>query len=325
MRILQIAEHQMPAKDADGTGRIVDWLCKGLSDIGQEVLIHGLKPGSISNYAKLCLEYPQADEFDIIHLHSWSPHGEHLKWVKYNKPYVASLHGAIHEPELKQRCLESSNLIYLSKFTAQYEGHSAFTKVPVVNNFVDSSEFLFSPEKENYFLIMAGTDWGNQKGFFRAISIAKQLGINLYIAGSGKNQSIIDEIKSHCNNKIKYLGSVNGIKKAELISKAKAFLLLSELPEACPVSFFEAIISGTPVISTYSGALSELNNSITGIRCNTDLQIKKAILYYQNLTNPQEYYTSVWTHAITTYSHLVGAQNYLKMYERMLKQGNLNA
>ena len=66
---------------------------------------------------------------------------------------------------------------------------------------------------------------------------------------------MIEKIKSYCDDKIEYVGLVNGKEKAKLFSQAKATILLTQLPDACPVIMAESLMSGTPVIGSIYGAM----------------------------------------------------------------------
>ena len=143
---------------------------------------------------------------------------------------------------------------------------------------------------------------------------------NLKIAGSGKNQHIIDEIKRHCNSKIEYLGAVNGQQKAELISKASAVILYTRLNDACPLVVAESLISGTPIVGSTNGSLPELIvDGQTGILCKNENELPKAITNISKI-NPED----CRQYAIDHFSNIVACEKYLKLYNNMILYGNVN-
>lgn len=132
----------------------------------------------------------------------------------------------------------------------------------VIPGYINEEDYEFSEEKDNYFLYVGRLeeDYFVAKGVDLILELQKRLGFNLKLAGPGKP-------KSNPSPGVEYLGPVYGEEKAKLMSKAKAVITPSLFPEPfCNVSV-EALMSGTPVITTNHGAFEEHVTSEVGFRC----------------------------------------------------------
>lgn len=131
----------------------------------------------------------------------------------------------------------------------------------VIPNAFDLDQFEFSDKKENYFLFLGRVNDG--KGFHIAKQLAEGSGVPLLVAGANH-----DNIES--SKYLQMLGVVGIDKRKELLRDAKAVICASTYLEAfCGVQV-EAMLSGTPVISSDWGAFAEYNrHGVTGYRCST--------------------------------------------------------
>lgn len=308
MKICQVCNYTGPAKDNMGTERVVELLTSTLVELGHNVVMK-INPDSTHSPAQNVSEIPK--DCDIIHFHGWDKDSSAVEYSSHNIPWVATIHGGGMEDDenwLKSVKENKNNIICISKFISDRIECPNY-----VHNCVNSDEFVFSKDKEDYFLWMAGTDWGESKGLFTAINLAKKFKFNLKIAGSGQNQEIINTIKENCDDKIVYLGIINGQQKAETLSKAKAVLNIGKIRDAFCLVGVEALMSGTPVIARNIGAHPEILNSDVAILCNTDTDILKAILSVDKID----------PHVCRKYAHdnfnnIKIAKDYLKQYERII-------
>jgi len=134
----------------------------------------------------------------------------------------------------------------------------------VIPNYFDPEDFEYSKEKEDYFLFL-GRVYGG-KGIDVAWQVCDKLGVNLKIAGQGS----LEEAGYKETDKIKHIGYANTQRRKELMSKAKGFFLPSMFNEPFGGASVEAMMSGTPVITTDWGIHNETNlHGITGYRCRT--------------------------------------------------------
>lgn len=303
MKIVIHCNYTYPAKGSQGSERVVEALTKGFVKLGHEVVLH-INP-SKNTPAPVVSEVP--DDFDIIH-----GQGEDLSC--YGLPWVSTVHGGGSDPP-NSPWKSNPHFICVSDFICKLVGKKQF-----VHSCVDPEDFMYSDKKDDYFLFISGLDWGEGKGLFTTISLAKKMGIKLKIAAAGKNQQILDEVKRHCNSKIEYLGGVNGREKAELISKAKAVVLYTRLPDACPLVVSESLISGTPIIGSICGSLPELIvDGKTGILCKSENDLPRAIANIWRI-QPED----CRQYALDNFSNIVACNKYLKLYNNVILYGDVN-
>lgn len=137
----------------------------------------------------------------------------------------------------------------------------------VIPNYFDLDEFTFSRDKSSYLLFLGRVNVG--KGIHVATQLANKMRIPLVVAGQG-NVEETDYVKS--------FGIANPQQRSVLLSHARAVLCPSTFLEPfCGVQI-EAMLSGTPVISSDWGAFAEYNrHGETGFRCKTFEQFMWAI------------------------------------------------
>lgn len=293
-----------PAKDSQGSERVAEALVKGFVKLGHEVVMH-INPNSIGSPAPVVLDFPK--DFDIIH-----GQGEDLSYS--GLPWCSTVHGGGSDPA-DAPWKRNPHFVCVSDFICKLSGNKQF-----VHSSVEPDDFIYSDKKDDFFLWISGTDWGEGKGLFTTISLAKKMGFKLKIVGTGKNQQIIDEIKRHCNSKIEYLGAVNGQEKALLLSKSKAVILYTRLPDACPLVVAESLISGTPIIGSVCGSLPELIvGEEIGILCKNENELPRAILDI-SMIEPE----NCRHYAMNNFSNLVACEKYLKIYSNMILYGDVN-
>lgn len=138
----------------------------------------------------------------------------------------------------------------------------------VIPNYFNPKDFTFSALKDDSYLFLGRI--GPGKGFHIASELVQRIGGRLVVAGPGQV-----EPAPH----IRAIGVVGPETRARLLARARAVICASTYVEPfCGVQI-EAMLSGTPVISTDWGAFAEYNlHGVTGYRCRTMEQFEWAAL-----------------------------------------------
>jgi len=300
MKIVLHCEATFPAKNSMGAERTVESIAKGLKELGHEVTMW-TNPDSDENkmFAPLVKECPK--DFDIIHANGR---------FGFDKPYISVVHGGGSDPK-GSSWHNNPHTVCVSDFICKLSNNKTY-----VHSCVDPSDFIYKEKKQDYFVWIAGTDWADGKFLFGAIQLAKKMKFKLKIAGTGKNQQVINAVRSLCDGKIEFIGAINGREKAEFLANAKALLFYTRLPDACPLTVAESLISGTPIIGSMNGSLPEIIPNNCGILCREERELPKAILNINKIKS-----IDCRNYAMNNYSHIVTAKKFIQIYKNMLEHG----
>ena len=181
-------------------------------------------------------------------------------------------------------------------------------KALVINYPIDTNKFVFSAQKEDYYLISSRMI--SYKRLDIAIETFNWLGLPLIIIGDGPERKRL-EAKSLDN--IKFLGYVNDEWRTHLMAKAKA-VIVTALEDYGLVPI-EANASGTPVIAYGAGGVLDTQISgKTGILFNPQSPdaLQKAIRQVES----QEWdYEEIRSHAVNNFSESVFFKQILEVIE----------
>ena len=313
MRILLSSDHEYPAgntigsglhpkKFPSGSGYILhDLLAKGLAELGHDVFYlvrsaHAAAPPGVQ------LILSPVQDVDILHIIS----GRDAALIEQSrKPWVATCH-MDDRTRGRERDPITQNWIYVSRTLAQLHGSERY-----VWNGIDPSEYIYSETKDDYFLFMSTMDWGTKKGLDVVLSLSKQLGFKLVVAGTGESYERIANVQEMCREAgAKYVGDVRGKEKAELLAGARGFLFPTKIDEAFGLGMVEALMSGTPVICSDRGACPEIITSDVGFVCNKEDQYAAAI---QTIGDIEA--RACREKAMRDYHYHAMALNYVREYE----------
>jgi glycosyltransferase involved in cell wall biosynthesis len=302
MHIALYFHGHLPARGYGGTQRVVVWLARGLAELGHAVTI--LAPaGSEAEQATLVelspaeLRNPQLDitsllpnSVDVLHAHA------PLR-ISPRHPHIFTLHGNLGPGRTPQ-----PNTIFLSADHAERHGATAF-----VYNGVDPSEFIFRVDKAAYDLFLGRLH--SVKGYRWAMKGARQAGRRLVIAGGWRPSF---------RPGLRFVGSVDGSRKAELLAGAACLWMPALWDEPFGLTLVEAMMSGTPVLGTRRGALPEIVSDEVGALGDSleDLVRLRSTI---ERCDP----AVCRAHAERWFSHRVMAEGYVRMYRHYLEKGVL--
>lgn len=155
----------------------------------------------------------------------------------------------------------------------------------VIPNYFDPEDFpLLNPGKGEYLLFLGRVV--QRKGVHIASEIAKACGLPLRVAGAGGKQIGKDIVAPEIIVKdAEYIGPVNVKERAELLAGAKALLVPTTYVEPFGGVAVEAMMGGTPVITTNWGAFTEtVEQGISGFRFSTLSEAKTAVFNCSKLS-----------------------------------------
>ncbi|GIH68791.1 glycosyltransferase [Sphaerimonospora thailandensis] len=249
----------VPPQGYGGIQWMAATLIDGLLELGHDVLLLGA-PGSPARRRLTVSEATTRAEVTDA-LDAWSPEIVHdhsntelLPEIE-TRPTVSTHH-------LNGIPARRHNGVYLSR--AQRQAADA-DKAPVIRIPVNPARCTYSEAKDDYLLFLGRVSV--HKGPYQAAAFACAAGLPIKIAGPAWESDYLHQLLSDFPDTVEYLGEVGGTDRARLLARARALLALSQThggpfggrwiePGATVVS--EAAASGTPVIGSDNGCLSEI-------------------------------------------------------------------
>ena len=306
MHITVVSHHRLPVKGYGGTQRIVVALVRGLAELGHRVTLLA-QPGSRIREAKVIevpgsrLRDPMLDlaslvpkDTDVVHAHI-----PPVRTLPSGPPFLQTIHG-----NLKPGEAPLPHAVFLSRNHATRHGAVAF-----VYNGLDPSEFLFQPGKHDYDFFIGALH--SAKGYHWAIEAAKRTKRRLLVAGGWRPSFSI---------KIRFVGEVDGKKKAELLAGARCVWVPALWDEPFGLTTIEALFSGTPVLGTKRGALPEVVTAKVGALRDTLDELVEA-----SRTIASRKPEACRAHAERYFTHRTMAEAYVRVYRHLCETGELPA
>lgn len=304
MHVVVASHHRLPVQGYGGTQRVVVALVRGLAALGHRVTLLA-QPGTRVPEAAKVVEVPPRvlkdagadltpflpDGTDIVHAHF------PLKRSPKTAPLVQTLHANV-----KPGAPLPPNTIFLSRDHARRHGSDAF-----VYNGLDPAEFTFRQRKEEWDLFLGRLH--SAKGYHWAIEAAKKTGRRLIVAGGWRPSF---------TGAIKYVGEVDGKRKAALLARARCLWSPALWDEPFGLPTIEALFSGTPVLGTRRGAMPEIVTNDVGALADTLEELMAASEAIGSRV-PE----ACRARAETWFTHLTMAGEYVRMYTHVIASGTL--
>src|SRR5215475_5136204 len=286
MRVLLVAYHRYPAYELCGSGphprdypsgsayHLQDLLSQGLAEEGHDVFYLPKKGAAQSlppGVKPVSQHVPDADICHAIAVPSLVD--ETVQYTaQHDLPCLLTCHMDLRIRGL-DRSMAGPNWVFVSRTVAQAHGSDR-----VVVNGLSPTNYVFSESKSDYFVFIGSMDNARSKGLDIALELSVKKGFRLVVAGTSAKYEIIRYIAELCTAYgAEYVGDVRGRAKAELLASAKAVLFPSRVNEGCPLVILEALMSGTPVISSASGGSVEIVSSEVGFLCAQDDDWQRAV------------------------------------------------
>lgn len=292
-----------------GSERVVHWQAKAQAALGHRVTLIAPQGSSCAG-AEIVEAPPDADyanllprDTEVVNLHG-------VGAIDAGVPYVVTTQG--NSPA---ELAPSPHKIFVSGNHAQRAGSRAF-----VYNGVDPGEFVYRERKDDYVLFLSKVS-RKVKGIDTALRLARRLGFRLVVAGGTrwslrKTGGLWDSLRAD----VHFVGEVGGQRKAELIAGARALLFPIRWDEPFGIVVAEAMISGTPVITTPCGAMPELITPEVGFLCNDEEQMVSALRRLGEISP-----AACRARALAHFTAEVCARKYVRYYEALVRGEELSA
>lgn len=193
----------------------------------------------------------------VIHDHTHSKHVYMLDNAD-KLPILSTIHDA--NPFGSLPPVRYPSFVAVSKRHARQLSMSLGVPIQHVYNGLDVSKFPLVTEKKDYAVFFSRIS--SIKGVHEAISIARECGVKLYVAGGDSfvdDHQYVMRVMRECDGKqIIYLGEVSEEKKVQLISEAKCMIFPTMFDEPFGIVVPEALACGTPVVTSNNGAMPEM-------------------------------------------------------------------
>lgn len=302
MHVAVASHHRLPVAGYGGTQRVVVALVRGLVALGHRVTLLA-PPGTNIPEAGLVELPPKRLRDAKLDLTPFVPKGAEVVHAHFPVftvppvPFVQTLHG-----NLRAGAAVPPHTIFLSADHARRHGSSTW-----VYNGLDPADYIFRKRKEAWDLFLGRLH--SAKGYHWAIEAAKQSGRQLIIAGGWRPSF---------TGAIKYVGEVDGKRKAVLLARARCVWNAAQWDEPFGLVTIEAWFSGTPVVGTRRGALPELATPAVAVLGDT-LEALMAADGRVATLSPD----ACRAHAERHFTHRVMAEAYVRVYRHVLATGTL--
>jgi glycosyltransferase involved in cell wall biosynthesis len=305
MHIAVVSHHRLPVKGYGGTERIVVALVRGLAELGHRVTLLA-QPGTKIPEATVVevpttqLRDPALDLAQLLPQNADVAHAHFpVRRLPGGPPFLQTVYG-----NLKAGETVPPQSVFLSKNHATRHGATSFVYAGL-----DPKEFTFQATKHDYDFFIGRLH--SAKGYHWAIEGAKRTNRRLMLAGGWRPSF---------STRIRFVGEVDGKKKAELLAGARCLWMPALWDEPFGLTTIEALFSGTPVLGTKRGALPEVLTNEVGALSDTLEEMIEA-----SRTIAARKPGACRGHAERYFTRRVMAEGYVRMYQHLGETGALPA
>jgi glycosyltransferase involved in cell wall biosynthesis len=317
MKILFSDSHTYPFASPAGSGKkVTDWpsgsskyahdlMVRALAEAGHDVFYFIKHTEKITPHPGIHLIDHLKNDVDVVHLCARLTPEVAAFYKSKNIPVLATNH--LYKPNEKP----PFKWVHVSKTLATLYKDNQYIWIGI-----DPDDFIYSIQKQDYFLFIADMSRHMEKGLDIALNLSREKDLKLVVAGSSRQQTDIDAVIKYCDEfNATYVGDVRGKIKAELLAGSRAVISPSRLPETFGLTLAEALISGTPVICSNVGAYNEIINSTVGFVCNNQKDYHHAVENIQTI-KPE----TCRQYAMDNFHFRKTTEKYLPIYKEMLQQ-----
>jgi glycosyltransferase involved in cell wall biosynthesis len=317
MKIAHFSNEILPVNYYGVVERVIVWLLEGLQRMGHKNYLlapHGThcpyaEVIPVQKVKKIEVESPTLDgkipaDANVLHYH----YG--YSYFDYKLPTLKTIHGyAWLDKQLD------------GTFNFLSDAHRRAYKrpdLPFVHNGLKPEEYLYRENKEDFLLFLSRADW-KVKGLPVAIEVARRTGMKIIIAGNAHRKFVegyagFGYLKRHFGKNCLYVGEVGGQIKAAYLAKAKAMIFPTQWEEPFGLVAIEAMVSGTPVITTHHGAMPEIVvDKKTGFLCDSVEDMVNAVRRINDIS-PMDCRKRVLEH----FHYMRMAEDYIKLYIKQI-------
>ena len=241
MNVALLHHRRLPVRGYGGTERVVEWLARGLAELGHQVTLIAPEGSRLPEARHVPvslreLTNPDLDPkpllpagIDVLHAHRplLPAEGLPLVWTMHGVPT-----GGAYPP----------NMVCLSADHARHCGTSVF-----VHNGLDVRDYRFEARKRGFDLFLGRLH--SAKGWQWAVRGARATGRRIVVAGGWRPV---------LRPGVRVVGRVEGARKRDLLAEAACLWMPARWDEPFGLTLIEAMASGTPVLGTRRGALPEI-------------------------------------------------------------------
>ena len=210
--------------------------------------------------------FERASEFDLIHNQAdFMP----LAFTRLiDTPVVTTIHGFSSERIMPVFEAYDDRVDYVAISDA--DRHPALSYAATIHHGIPLDDFPFDALGGDDLLFYGRIH--HDKGASEAIEAARRAGRRLVMAGIVQDEYYHRRrvMPALDGDRVRYIGTVGGARRAQLLGSARALLHLINFDEPFGLSVIEAMACGTPVIAFNRGSMPELiDHGVTGFLVDT--------------------------------------------------------